>query len=171
MAIKIGINGFGRIGRLVFRAAVAQPEKYEIVGINDPFIDVDYMVYMVKYDTMQGRFNGDICSKDGKLVVNGMTISVYASKDPAEILGCDADYLHNEGDDFIAMAGQQYGYRGKKGAERLLKEVRVAFSGGEMAEEDMDEMMLAIQEAYIDAKKRNKKYTPQKYLKQQEGTK
>ena len=48
MAIKIGINGFGRIGRLVFRAAVAQPEKYEIVGINDPFIDVDYMVYMVK---------------------------------------------------------------------------------------------------------------------------
>ena len=92
-------------------------------------------------------------------------------KDPAEILGCDADYLHNEGDDFIAMAGQQYGYRGKKGAERLLKEVRVAFSGGEMAEEDMDEMMLAIQEAYIDAKKRNKKYTPQKYLKQQEGTK
>ena len=89
----------------------------------------------------------------------------------ARILGCDADYLHNEGDDFIAMAGQQYGYRGKKGAERLLKEVRVAFSGGEMAEEDMDEMMLAIQEAYIDAKKRNKKYTPQKYLKQQEGTK
>ena len=81
----------------------------------------------------------------------------------ARILGCDADYLHNEGDDFIAMAGQQYGYRGKKGAERLLKEVRVAFSGGEM--------MLAIQEAYIDAKKRNKKYTPQKYLKQQEGTK
>ena len=67
--------------------------------------------------------------------------------------------------------GQQYGYRGKKGAERLLKEVRVAFSGGEMAEEDMDEIMLAIQEAYIDAKKRNKKYTPQKYLKQQEGTK
>ena len=83
----------------------------------------------------------------------------------ARILGCDADYLHNEGDDFIAMAGQEYGYRGKKGAERLLKEVRGAFSGGEMAEEDMDELMLAIQEAYIDAKKRNKKYTPKKYLK------
>ena len=46
MAVKIGINGFGRIGRLVFRAAVAQPEKYEIVGINDPFVDLDYMVYM-----------------------------------------------------------------------------------------------------------------------------
>ena len=77
----------------------------------------------------------------------------------ARILGCDADYLHNEGDDFIAMAGQEYGYRGKKGAERLLKEIRGAFSGGEMAEEDMDELMLAIQEAYIDAKKRNKKLT------------
>ena len=50
MAVKIGINGFGRIGRLVFRAAVAQPEKYEIVGINDPFVDLDYMVYMTKYD-------------------------------------------------------------------------------------------------------------------------
>lgn len=86
----------------------------------------------------------------------------------AQILGCDADYLHNEGDDFIAMAGQEYGYRGKKGAERLLKEIRGAFSGGEMAEEDMDELMLAIQEAYIDAKKRNKKYTPKKYRKQNE---
>ena len=60
------------------------------------------------------------------------------------------------------------GYRGKKGAERLLKEIRGAFSGGEMAEEDMDELMLAIQEAYIDAKKRNKKYTPKKYRKQNE---
>ena len=51
MAIKVGINGFGRIGRLVFRAAVAQPETFEVVGINDPFIDLEYMVYMVKYDT------------------------------------------------------------------------------------------------------------------------
>ena len=86
----------------------------------------------------------------------------------AQILGCDADYLHNEGDDFIAMAGQEYGYRGKRGAGRQLKEIRGAFSGGEMAEEDMDELMLAIQEAYIDAKKRNKKYTPKKYRKQNE---
>lgn len=89
----------------------------------------------------------------------------------AQILGCDADYLHNEGDDFIAMAGREYGYRGKKGAQRLLNEIRGAFSGGEMAEEDMDELMLAIQEAYIDAKKRNKKYTPKKYIKRQEETK
>ncbi len=85
MSVKIGINGFGRIGRLVFRAAVAQPETFEIVGINDPFIDVDYMVYMVKYDTMHGRFQGDISAEDGKLVVNGRKISVFAEKDPTQI--------------------------------------------------------------------------------------
>ena len=84
----------------------------------------------------------------------------------AKILGCDADYLHNEGDDFIAMAHREYGYRGK----RLISEVTGLFSGGEMAEEDMDELMLAIQEAYIDAKKRNKKYTPKKYLKKDDGS-
>ena len=85
MSIKIGINGFGRIGRLVFRAAVKQPETFEIVGINDPFIDLDYMVYMVKYDTMHGRFDGDIKAEDGKLVVNGHKINVFAEKDPVNI--------------------------------------------------------------------------------------
>lgn len=85
MSIKIGINGFGRIGRLVFRAAVAQPETFEIVGINDPFVDLDYMVYMVKYDTMHGHFDGNVEAKDGKLVVNGKKISVFAEKDPSQI--------------------------------------------------------------------------------------
>jgi glyceraldehyde 3-phosphate dehydrogenase len=85
MAIKVGINGFGRIGRLVFRAAVAQPESFEVVGINDPFIDVDYMVYMVKYDTMHGHFDGDVKAENGKLVVNGKAIEVYAEKDPSQI--------------------------------------------------------------------------------------
>lgn len=85
MAIKVGINGFGRIGRLVFRAAVAQPEKFEVVGINDPFIDVDYMVYMTKYDTMHGRFDGEVSAKDGKLVVNGKTVNVSAAMSPEEI--------------------------------------------------------------------------------------
>ena len=85
MSIKVGINGFGRIGRLVFRAAVKQPDTFEIVGINDPFIDVDYMVYMVKYDTMHGHFDGDIKAEDGKLVVNGRKINVFAEKDPADI--------------------------------------------------------------------------------------
>lgn len=95
MAIKVGINGFGRIGRLVFRAAVAQPEKFEVVGINDPFIDLDYMVYMTKYDTIHGRFQGDVCIKDGKLVVNGKSIEVYNAMKPEEIPWgkCGADYI------------------------------------------------------------------------------
>ena len=79
--IKVGINGFGRIGRLVFRAAMTRND-IEIVGIND-LIDVDYMVYMLKYDTMHGRFNGTAEAKDGKLVVNGQAIRVTAEKDPA----------------------------------------------------------------------------------------
>ena len=85
MAIKIGINGFGRIGRLVFRAAVAQPDLYQVVAVNDPFVDLDYMVYMVKYDTVHGKFNGCVKAEDGKLVVNGQAINTYACKDPAEI--------------------------------------------------------------------------------------
>lgn len=83
----------------------------------------------------------------------------------AEVLGCEADYLRSENEDFIAMAQREYGYRGKKGAKKLVEELTGLFAGGEMAEEDMDEMMLAIQEAYIIAKKKNKKYTPKKYRK------
>ena len=95
MAIKVGINGFGRIGRLVFRAAVAQPDLYEIVGINDPFIDLDYMVYMVKYDTMHGKFDGEVSTKDGKLVVNGKAICVFDKMNPEEIPWgeCGATYV------------------------------------------------------------------------------
>ena len=94
MTVKIGINGFGRIGRLVFRAAAANP-NVTVVGINDPFMDLDYMVYMTKYDTVHGRFDGEVSTVDGKLVVNGEEISVYASMDPAEIPWgeCGADYV------------------------------------------------------------------------------
>jgi glyceraldehyde 3-phosphate dehydrogenase len=83
MAIKIGINGFGRIGRLAFRVAVNRSD-IEVVGIND-LIDVDYMAYMLKYDSTQGRFNGTVEVKDGKLVVNGKAIRVTAEKDPANL--------------------------------------------------------------------------------------
>lgn len=81
--IKVGINGFGRIGRLVFRAAVAKND-IEIVGIND-LVPVEYMAYMLKYDTMHGQFKGTIEVKDGKLVVNGNAIRVTAEKDPANL--------------------------------------------------------------------------------------
>lgn len=95
MAIKVGINGFGRIGRLVFRAAVSQPDIFEIVGLNDPFIDLEYMVYMIKYDSVHGKFNGSVSINNGKLIVNGKEINVYAFKDPSEIpwKDCGAEYV------------------------------------------------------------------------------
>jgi len=81
--IKIGINGFGRIGRLVFRAAVDRKDV-EIVGIND-LIDVDYMAYMLKYDSTHGRFNGTVSVENGSLVVNGKKIRVTAERNPADL--------------------------------------------------------------------------------------
>ena len=94
MSVKVGINGFGRIGRLVFRAAVDNPEV-EIVGINDPFIALDYMVYMLKYDTVHGRFQGEVTTEDGKLVVNGKKVCIFGCMDPAEIpwSSCGAEYV------------------------------------------------------------------------------
>ncbi|HEY5585498.1 MAG TPA: type I glyceraldehyde-3-phosphate dehydrogenase [Ruminiclostridium sp.] len=94
MAVKIGINGFGRIGRLVLRAAASNP-NIEIKGINDPFIDLEYMKYMLTYDTVHGKFDGTVEIKDGKLVVNGKEIAVFAEKDPS-VIGwgaCGADYV------------------------------------------------------------------------------
>lgn len=83
MTIKIGINGFGRIGRFVFRAA-AERADVEVVGIND-LIDVDYMAYMLKYDSTHGRFNGTVDVVDGNLVVNGKTIRITAERNPADL--------------------------------------------------------------------------------------
>ena len=82
--VKVGINGFGRIGRLVLRASLTR-DDVQVVAINDPAISVDYMVYMMKYDSAQGRFNGEVYAKDGKLVVNGKEITVYALFNPEEI--------------------------------------------------------------------------------------
>ena len=84
MSVKIGINGFGRIGNLTFQAAL-EKEEVEIVAINDPFIDSDYMAYMVKYDTVHGKFKGEVSAKDGKLIVNGKEIKVYNEMDPKNI--------------------------------------------------------------------------------------
>ena len=85
MSVKIGINGFGRIGNLAFQAALKK-EEVEVVAINDPFISSDYMAYMVKYDTAHGRFDGEVSNKDEHtLVVNGKEIKVYNEMDPANI--------------------------------------------------------------------------------------
>ncbi|MCL2435932.1 MAG: type I glyceraldehyde-3-phosphate dehydrogenase [Lentimicrobiaceae bacterium] len=91
--IKVGINGFGRIGRLVFRASM-QRDDVQIVGIND-LLDVNYMAYMLKYDTVHGQFTGDVAVKDGKLIVNGQEIRVTAEKDPANLKWneIDAEYI------------------------------------------------------------------------------
>lgn len=85
--IKIGINGFGRIGRLVFRAAAGR-SNVQVVGIND-LIDVEYMAYMLKYDSTHGRFDGEVEVKDGQLVVNGETIRVTSERDPANLKWSD----------------------------------------------------------------------------------
>ncbi len=92
--VKMGINGFGRIGRLVFRIALDHPDV-QVCGINDPFIDLDYMVYMLRYDTVHGQYKGDISTRDGKLVVNGREIAVYACMKPEEIpwKACGAEYI------------------------------------------------------------------------------
>ena len=87
---KVGINGFGRIGRLFFRAALERGDVEDIVAVNDPFIDVDYMIYMLKYDSAHGRFNGKLEDKDGKLVVNGHEVTVFNVMDPKEIPWKDA---------------------------------------------------------------------------------
>jgi glyceraldehyde 3-phosphate dehydrogenase len=94
MTIKVGINGFGRIGRLVFRAAM-ENHKVQVVGINDPFMTLDYVAYMLRYDSIHGKFNGEISFTDNKLVVNGQEIAFYAVKDPAEIpwKACGAEYV------------------------------------------------------------------------------
>ncbi len=83
----------------------------------------------------------------------------------ATVLGVDATDLLSDSETFVLKAGEEYGSRGKKGAEKLLNEISGLFAGGEMAEADKDEFMLAIQEAYVLAKQKNKRFTPQKYLK------
>jgi len=84
MPVKLGINGFGRIGRLVTRAAAKNPNA-EIVAINDPFMDLEYMVYLLKYDSVHGIFAGEVTHKDGKLIIDGRSIAIFAEKDPTQI--------------------------------------------------------------------------------------
>jgi len=119
MAIKVGINGFGRIGRLFFRAALKNP-AVEIVGINDPFIDAEYMVYMLNYDTVHGRFKGTAGVKDGKFIVNGKAINVYVEKEPDKIpwAACGAEYVLESTGVFTEIAKAESHI--KAGAKRVV---------------------------------------------------
>jgi glyceraldehyde 3-phosphate dehydrogenase len=87
--LKLGINGYGRIGRLIFRACEGR-EDVEVVAINDPFMEPDSMAYLLKYDTVHGRFNADVSHKEGALTVNGRDVKVFACKNPEEIPWTDA---------------------------------------------------------------------------------
>jgi len=89
MTIKIGINGFGRIGRMVFRAAVANFKDIEVVAIND-LLEPDYLAYMLKYDSVHGKFEGDVAVEGSTLVVNGKSIRLTAIKDPTELKWAEA---------------------------------------------------------------------------------
>jgi len=84
MTLKVGINGFGRIGRLVMRASLSHPDV-QVVAINDPFIDLEYMVYMFKYDSTHGVFKGDVHAANGKLVIEGKEIEVFGQREAKDI--------------------------------------------------------------------------------------
>lgn len=126
-----------------------------------------------KYRMEKGLTQAELAKAAGlglKTITNyesGTTYPKYREvyKTLANILGVDADHLHNENDDFMSDVTAQYGSRGAKQAKELLEEVTGLFAGGEMADEDMREMVDAIQEAYLIAKKNNKKFTPKKYRK------
>jgi len=119
MSIKVGINGFGRIGRLAFRAALGHND-IEVTGINDPFIDLEYMQYMLKYDTIHGKFGGSIAVSDGKLVVNGKAITVFAERDPANInwASCGAEYIIESTGVFTTIDKAEAHFKG--GAKKVV---------------------------------------------------
>ena len=108
MKTQIGINGFGRIGRLAFRAALAR-EDVKVVAVNDPFMTTDYMAYMLRYDTMHGKFEGEISYDETSLTVNGQRIAVFAEKDPKNIpWGKEgADYIIESTGVFLTKAASQ----------------------------------------------------------------
>ena len=119
MSIKIGINGFGRIGRLVFRSNISKPDV-EFVGINDPFIDTEYMAYMLRYDTVHGRFDGEISYDEKSITVNGKKIMVYGCMKPEEIpwSECGAEYVVESTGVFTGMESASAHLKG--GAKKVI---------------------------------------------------
>uniref|UniRef100_A0A8D2NIV4 Glyceraldehyde-3-phosphate dehydrogenase n=1 Tax=Zonotrichia albicollis TaxID=44394 RepID=A0A8D2NIV4_ZONAL len=117
--VKVGVNGFGRIGRLVTRAAVLSG-KVQVVAINDPFIDLNYMVYMFKYDSTHGHFRGTVKAENGKLVINGNAITIFQERDPSNIKWADAgaEYVVESTGVFTTM--EKAGAHLKGGAKRVI---------------------------------------------------
>lgn len=119
MVTKVGINGFGRIGRLVCRAA-CEKEGIQVVAVNDPFIDLEYMVYMFKYDSTHNRFKGEVKAENGKLVINGHSIHVYGKRDPGEIPWSEsgAEYVVESTGIFTTL--EKAGIHMKGGAKKVV---------------------------------------------------
>ncbi len=118
--VNIGINGFGRIGGLVLAASLKNP-NVKVCGINDPFIDVDYMCYMIKYDTVHGRFDGEVFKKDDStIVVNGNEIKVFAERNPEDInwASCGAEYIAEATGIFTNVEGASKHFKG--GAKKVI---------------------------------------------------
>jgi glyceraldehyde 3-phosphate dehydrogenase len=119
MPIKVGINGFGRIGRLVLRAAL-QRKEVEVTAINDPFIDLDYMIYMFKYDSTHGRYKGQVGKEGKEFVVDGHKIKVYAEMNPASIPWSEtgAEYIVESTGAFTTS--EKAGLHTKGGAKKII---------------------------------------------------
>jgi glyceraldehyde 3-phosphate dehydrogenase len=115
---KIGINGFGRIGRLVLRAALEKGAQ--VVAVNDPFINVDYMVYMFKFDSTHGRFKGEVKAENGNLVINGQKITVFQERDPKNIAWAKAgaEYIVESTGVFTTIEKASYHFEG--GAKKVI---------------------------------------------------
>ena len=119
MTVKIGINGFGRIGRLVLRVALERKDV-EVVGINDPFISPDYASYLLRYDSIHGKYNGEVEYTEDALIVNGKKIKMFAEKEPNKIdwKGCGAEYIAEATGKFTAPEGAQLHFEG--GAKKVV---------------------------------------------------
>ena len=117
--VKVGINGFGRIGRLVLRATVGR-DDVEVVAINDPFITPDYAEYLLKYDTIHGRFDGEVSHTEDAIVVNGKTIKMFAEKEPNLIdwKSCKAEYIAEATGKFTDKDGASLHFQG--GAKKVI---------------------------------------------------
>jgi len=118
MSKPIGINGFGRIGRLVLRAALAKGAN--VVAVNDPFIPADYMVYMFKYDSTHGQYKGEVKVEDGKLVIDGHAITIFGERDPAAIdwAGAGAEYVVESTGVFTTVEKASAHFKG--GAKKVI---------------------------------------------------
>ncbi|OBS76248.1 hypothetical protein A6R68_17302 [Neotoma lepida] len=117
--VKVGVNGFGQIGRLVTRAAF-QSGKVEIVAINDPFIDPNYMVYMFQYDSTHGKFNSTVKAENGKLIINRKAITIFQEQDPANIKWDEAGAKYVVGCTGVFTTMEKTGAHLKGGAKRVI---------------------------------------------------